>query len=406
MNFRFWKKKESVEQRGCIHAALSYSGVRASSDAMSLSSVYRCVEVISNSVAQLPLEPFKVDRQGYKKKYVQSPTYFLLNKEPNRRMTRFTYIKMMVSSMLLRGNAYSYIVRDEKGNAQEMIYLDANKVKPIAHEDGSVTYMVQGFGYEIPAEDMIHILNTTYDGVNGVSVISHAMNSIQLSNASEAHANGFFTGGANVAGILKVQGSVTKEQSKQIKNSWTEAFTPGIGRPNGIAVLQGNMDFTPVTISPAEAQLLETRRYNLEDICRFFGVAPTKCGDLTKASYSTVEATQLAFLTDTIAPILEKFELEFERKLYSKRERANVDVRFDTSVLLRADKTSEADYYTKLFYLGALSPNEIRQRLDMEPVEHGDTHYMQVNLQSLEAGEKMSDNVNNIDKTENNEGNS
>ena len=204
MDFRFWKKKEQVEQRGCVHVSLNYNGKRDVSDAMSLSSVYRCVEVISNSVAQLPLEPFKVDKNGYKKKYVQSPTYYLLNKEPNRRMTRFTYIKMMVSSMLLRGNAYSYIARDEKGNAQELVYLDSEKVKPIAHDDGSVTYSVKDCAYEIPSTDMIHILNVSYNGVNGVSVIKHATNSINLSNASESHANGFFTGGANVAGILKV----------------------------------------------------------------------------------------------------------------------------------------------------------------------------------------------------------
>ena len=400
MDLRFWKKKGN----GFFHVSLKYNDEKRDvSDAMSLSSVYRCVEVISNSVAQLPLEPFKIDKNGYKKKYVQSPTYYLLNKEPNRRMTRFTYIKLMVSSMLLRGNAYSYIARDEKGNAQELVYLDSEKVKPIAHDDGSVTYSVKDCAYEIPSTDMIHILNVTYNGVNGVSVIKHATNSINLSNASESHANGFFTGGANVAGILKVQGSVTKEQSKQIKSSWEQAFTPGVGRPNGVAVLQGNMDFTPVTISPAEAQLLETRRYNLEDICRFFGVAPTKCGDLTKASYSTVEATQLAFLTDTIAPILEKFEQEFERKLYSKRERSNVDVRFDTSVLLRADKSSEADYFTKLFYLGALSPNEIRQRLDLDSIEGGDTHYMQVNLQSIGS---VYDNTINNNKNNNDEGNS
>ena len=180
MDFRFWRKKEQVEQRGCVHVSLNYNGKRDVSDAMSLSSVYRCVEVISNSVAQLPLEPFKIDKNGYKKKYVQSPTYYLLNKEPNRRMTRFTYIKMMVSSMLLRGNAYSYIARDEKGNAQELVYLDSEKVTPKAHDDGSVTYEVKECAYEIPSTDMIHILNVTYDGVKGVSVIKHATNSINL----------------------------------------------------------------------------------------------------------------------------------------------------------------------------------------------------------------------------------
>lgn len=398
MNLRFWKRKK--KDVSTIQSALRYTASGMSGNAMALSSVYRCVEVISNSIAQMPLEPYKLDADGFKKKYVHHPTYLLLSKEPNRRMTRYTYIKTMVSAMLLNGNAYSYIVRDEEGVAKELIYIDPSRVRPVAQEDGSVTYNINGVGFSIPSSDMIHILNVTYDGIVGISVISHATQAISLASASEAHASGFFKGGANTAGILKVQGVVSKEQAKQIKASWSDAFTPGTGQPNGVAILQGNMDYTPITINPADAQLLETRRYNMEDICRFFGVSPVKCGDLTKSSYSTVEATQLAFLTDTIAPILEKIELEFERKLYGVRERWQIDVRFDTSVLLRADKGSEADYYTKLFYLGVLSPNEIRQRLDLEPIDGGDAHYLQVNLQDMQGG-KLSDIITNTKKIKN-----
>lgn len=105
-----------------------------------------------------------------------------------------------------------------------------------------------------------------------------------------------------------------------------------------MCVLEGNMDFSPITVSPSDAQLLETRQFNVIDICRFFGVSPVKAFDLSKSSYSTVEATELAFLTDTLAPLLEKIELEFERKLYKPSEKDSIDVRFDTATLLRADK--------------------------------------------------------------------
>lgn len=144
------------------------------------------------------------------------------------------------------------------------------------------------------------------------------------------------------------------------------------------------MTFQPITVNPSDAQLLETREFNVIDICRFFGVSPVKAFDLSKSSYSTVEATQLAFLTDTLSPLLEKIELEFQRKLYKPSEKKSIDVRFDTSVLLRADKASLAEYYSKLFQIGSITPNEIRKALDFEPIEYGDKSFIQVNMSTLD----------------------
>lgn len=139
------------------------------------------------------------------------------------------------------------------------------------------------------------------------------------------------------------------------------AFNPNYGTPNGVALLEGNFTFEPISVNPSDAQLLETRQFNVVDICRFFGVSPVKAFDLTKSSYSTVEATELAFLTDTLSPLLEKIELEFERKLYKPSEKDSIDVRFDTAMLLRADKQSLANYYQTLFNIGVVSPNDIRK---------------------------------------------
>lgn len=405
--FNFSKKsKPQTEERASLSDFLPYNcgNNYTTSKSLLLSTVYRCVEVISDSVAQLPLEPYKIDKAGYKLKYTEHPTYNLLNKEPNSRMSRFTFMKTMVVSMLLKGNGYAYIERDGKGNATALHFLPADIVTVEAPKDikGNITYKVTGIG-NVEACNMIHILNFTYDGINGVSTLTHAKNTLGLSMDSEAHAAGFFKGGANLAGILKVQSTLTKQQKESLKASWQTAFSPQTGTPNGVCVLEGNMDFTPITVNPADAQLLETREFNVIDICRFFGVSPVKAFDLSKSSYSTVEATNLSFLTDTLAPLLEKIELEFERKLYKPSEKDGIDVRFNTATLLRADKQSLASYYQTLFNIGVISPNEIRKELDLSALENGNNTFVQVNIQPLDrAVSDQPDNTNTIKENTNN----
>ena len=378
------KQPDTVEERSSTFDYLMYNtGANyATSKAMLLSTVYRCVEVISDSVAQLPLEPYKLDTDGYRIKFTSHPSYRILNKEPNNRMTRFTFIKTLVVSTLLKGNGYAYIERDNKGNATALHYIPSELVTIISPKTlgESIMYNVTGLSNSIEACNMIHILNFSYDGITGISTLQHAKNTLGLAMDSESHASGFFKGGANMAGILTVQSTLTSKQKQDLKTSWQTAFSPSTGQPNGVAVLEGNMEFKPITVNPSDAQLLETREFNVIDICRFFGVSPVKAFDLSKSSYSTVEATNLSFLTDTLSPLLEKIELEFERKIYKPSEKDSIDVRFDTSRLLRADKQSLASYYSTLFNIGVVSPNEIRREIDLPSIEGGDNHFVQVNL--------------------------
>lgn len=389
----FGKKKKQIEERGNTFDYLLYnSGSNYNtSKALLISTVYRCVEVISDSVAQLPLEPYRIDAQGYKIKFTTHPTYRLLNAEPNNRMTRFTFIKTLVVSTLLKGNGFAYIERDNEGNAKALHYIPSDLVTIIPPKTlgDNIVYSVTGISNLIEACNMIHILNFSYDGVTGLSTLSHAKNTLGLSADSEAHASGFFKSGANLAGILTVQSTLTSKQKDALKSSWQTAFSPSTGQPNGVAVLEGNMEFKPITVNPSDAQLLETRQFNVIDICRFFGVSPVKAFDLSKSSYSTVEATNLSFLTDTLSPLLEKIELEFERKLYKPSEKANIDVRFDTSRILRADKQSLANYYSTLFNIGVVSCNEIRKEIDLPSVDGGDSHFVQVNLATLQNANKL-----------------
>ncbi len=393
MNWFRKKKKENIEERSSVFDYLTFNsgGAYTTNKALLLSTVYRCVEVISDSVAQLPLEPYRIDSDGYKLKFVTHPTYRLLNAEPNSRMTRFTFIKTLIVSTLLKGNGYAYIERDDEGNAKALHYIPSDLVTIIPPKTirDNLAYSVTGLSNIIEACNMIHILNFSYDGLTGISTLAHAKNTLGLSADSEAHASGFFRGGANLAGILTVQSTLTSKQKQDLKTSWQNAFSPNVGQPNGVAVLEGNMEFKPITVNPADAQLLETRQFNVIDICRFFGVSPVKCFDLSKSSYSTVEATNLSFLTDTLSPLLEKIELEFERKLYKPSEKESIDIRFDTSRLLRADKASLANYYNTLFNIGVVSPNEIRKEIDLPSIDGGNNHFVQVNLATLQNATQL-----------------
>lgn len=355
---------------------------------MRISAVYRCVEVISDSVAQLPIDIYKLDPEGYKCKFINHLAYDLLNSEPNEDMTRFTFMKTLVTSVLLTGNGYAYIDRDERGNALSMQFIPSTYVTIVYIQDEQgiqrKRYQVTGFRLLVEPRDMVHVLNFSYDGIHGISTLKHAADTLRLSSDSEAHARGFFSGGGNMSGILSViEGRITEVQKKDILKAWKDTFNSSGGTSNSVAVLTGNMRYDPITVNPAEAQLLETREFNVIDICRFFGVSPVKAFDLSKSSYSTVEATQLAFLTDTLAPMLEKIELELKRKIFLPSEKRYIEVKFDTSELLRADMAALAQYTNTMFQNGGMTINENRKKNNLPPVEGGDTTFVQVNLQPL-----------------------
>ena len=387
-NWKFWEKNKPEERASAVfgdyllyNTASSY----ANNKAMLLSAVYRCVEVISDSIAQLPCEPYRIDSDGCKIKFTKHPTYNLLNREPNQNMSKFTFMKTMVVSMLLTGNAYALIERDERGNAKALYYIPTELVtilKPQTITD-TISYSITGMKNVVEDCNMIHILNFTSDGYEGISTLAYARKTLGLAMDAEANAEGFFKGGANVAGILKCNSPLTTKQKESLKSSWNSAFNGSTGTPNGIAVLDADLDFQSVTVNPSDAQLLETRQFNVVDICRFFGVSPVKAFDLSKSSYNTIEQMQLAFLTDTLQPLLEKIECEFQRKLYKPSEKDNITVRFSTAPLLRADKQSQANYYNTLFQMGVMTINEIRRELDLPHLENGDTSFVQVNVQTL-----------------------
>ena len=282
-DFLFKKKKEqSVEERSFFTDALQFNSYSSyqNNRALLLSAVYRCVEVISDAIAELPIFTYIVDSKGFKTEAKNHPVYNILGKSPNKKMSRFTFMKLLVSSMLLKGNAYALIERDGNKKVKSLIFLPAEYVTPIELPN-DIEYKVLGLKNNVKSEDIIHLLNFTYDGVNGVSTLQHARKTLGLSFSAEDSAEGFYRGGGNLSGVIKVESSLTSKQKQDIRDSWNRAFSGSNGVPNGVCVLEGNMSYQPISVNPADAQLLDTRKYNVIDVCRFFCVAPIKCFDLS-----------------------------------------------------------------------------------------------------------------------------
>jgi HK97 family phage portal protein len=302
-------------------------------------------------------------------------------------------MKTLIAKVLLEGNGFLIINRDYDMGDPVSLQLVNGDVRVFQNTDGSLYYLVtpyigltKGNEFRVDGENMIHILNYSYDGLVGVSTLTHAMNSMGLAQASEASAKGFFLSGANMSGILQQEvGKLTPEKAKQIKDSWAKAFDITSGQPGGIAVMEGGLKFTPVTVNPKDAQMLETRQFNVVEICRFFGVSPSKVFDSQNLTYSNIESFQLGFLTDTISPLDAKIEAEFNRKLLRPSKRMNTRFNLNIDDLLRANMDATANYVSKMFQCGGYTVNEVRAKIGNPKVEGGDKALAPMNLIDINA---------------------
>ena len=345
---------------------------------MQLSAVYRCVEVISDAVATQTWD-IKEFQSG---KWVKNPlnkVAYMLNIEPNPAMSRYMFMKTLVAKMLLEGNGYAIISRDSRGDPYRLTLVNES-VAAYQRADGSIYYEVGANRMLIDGQDMIHIQNFSYDGINGISTLRHAAASTGLAYSAEATAKGFYSGGANLSGILKVSGKLTEEKAQAMKDSWNSSQNVASGSPGGIAVMEAGVDFQPVAVNPKDAQMLETRQFNILEICRFFGVPPSKVFDQAGLTYSNVEVYQLGFITDTITPLDSKIEAEFNRKLLRPSYRLKTNLNLNLDELNKANLDSKANFYSKMVQIGAYTVNEVREALGNEVKDGGDEAYIQVNM--------------------------
>ena len=362
--------------------------------AMQMTAVYSCVRILSEAVASLPIHVYKYNESGGKEKALDHPLYFLLHDEPNPEMTSFAFRETLMTHLLLWGNAYAQIVRNGKGEVIGLYPLMPDRMRVDRDENGHLYYeywltnedapTMKGLSVILQPKDVLHIPGLGFDGLVGYSPIAMAKNAIGLAIAAEEYGSKFYANGAAPSGVLEHPG--TLKDPSRVRESWQATFG-GSGNSNKVAVLEEGMKYTPISISPNEAQFLETRKFQINEIARIFRVPPHMVGDLEKSSFSNIEQQSLEFVKYTLDPWVSRWEQNMMRSLLTQDEKTTYFIKFNVDGLLRGDYQSRMNGYAIGRQNGWMSANDIREleNLDRIPAElGGDLYLINGNMTKLE----------------------
>ena len=353
--------------------------------AMQMTAVYSCVRILAEAVAGLPLHLYKYTDDGGKEKAIDHPLYRLLHDEPNPEMSSFVFRETLMTHLLLWGNAYAQIIRNGRNEIIALYPLMPNKMSVDRDENGHLFYTYyrgpdeaiknKDLAVTLQPSDVLHIPGLGFDGLVGYSPIAMAKNAIGMAIACEEFGAKFFANGAAPSGVLEHPGTI-KDPSR-VREAWQSQFG-GSSNSGKVAVLEEGMKYTPISISPEQAQFLETRKFQINEIARIFRVPPHMVGDLEKSSFSNIEQQSLEFVKYTLDPWVIRWEQSLMRALLATDEKAAYFVKFNLEGLLRGDYQSRMNGYAIGRQNGWMSANDIREleNLDRIPAEEGGDLYL------------------------------
>jgi len=393
-----FNRKQKQPVKNSLSTSRPFFFGRATSDvnvnertAMQTAAVYSCIRVLSEAVASLPLQLYRYQGAGAVIAD-DHPLYDILHFVPNVEMTSFVFRETLMSHLLLYGNAYAQIIRDSTGQIKELYPLLPDKMDVSRDETGRIYYTYwpekdaahpeeKGGGTVLRYDEVLHIPGLSFDGLEGYSPVALAKNVIGMAIATENYGASFFRNGAMPGGILEHPSELNKDAPEQIRDIWETLFR-GQGA-HRVAVLEGGMTYHAVGIPPDQAQFLETRRFQLNEIARIFRVPPHMIGDLERSTFSNIEQQALEFLKYSVDPWLKRWEQQMEKTLLSPAERKTHEIRFNVDGLLRGDYEKRMRGFAIGRQNGWLSANEVRALDRMNPIPEefgGDTYYINGNM--------------------------
>jgi len=352
--------------------------------AMRLSTVYACVRVIADSISSMSLHVYERLDNGGKKKALNHPLDRIIYREPNPEMTSYAWRNAMMSHLLLWGNSYNQIIRDGYGRVVSLYPLLPEFMKVDRDEEThKLTYTYTdtwGVRHDLAPEEVLHIPGLGFDGIVGYSPIAMERNAISLGLAAEKYGAGFFGNGAIPSGILEHPGTLNKPE--KLREAWNKAYG-GSGNSGKVAILEEGMKFHQIAIPNNEAQFLETRKFQVEEICRIFQVPPHMVGNLDHATFSNIEHQEMEYVKHTIDPWISRIEQSMDRALLTEREKQHYTTRFNVDSLLRGDFKSRMEAYQIGRQNGFYSTNDVREMEGKEPIPHeegGDAYLVNGNM--------------------------
>jgi HK97 family phage portal protein len=351
--------------------------------ALQAAAVYACIRAISQDIAMLsPFVRRRLTGGGYRR--VTNHPLTKLFQRPNRWQTWFEFIGYVISSIALRGNAFVVIERDQDANPIELVPIAPDRCSIMLTEDGELWYRINsrrlGFGILVPPDDMMHVKNISLDGYVGVSPIAIAQDVIGLALATQQHGGVLFRQGGQIGGVLKYPGKLSKDAGDRVANSWRETHA-GVQSAHKVAILEEGMSFEKIAMTNEDSQFLETRRFQVIDICRLYGVPPHRLGELDKATLNNIEQQNQQYVDSALKPTTTSIEQLMNHHLLFEEERSTLQCRFDYDEMTRGDLLTRSQAYQIGTLNGWLSRNEVRARENMDPIEdgHGDEYRVPLN---------------------------
>lgn len=364
-----------VEYYGGSNSGIAVDEMKA----MQTSAVFACVKILAETVASLPLHLYKKGKNGKSEMAEQHPLFSCLYETPNDEMTSFEFRETMMTSLLLWGNAYARKIKKQRHTTELWYLKPQNMIVERDTQTGNIKYTytddVTNNTYVYRPDQVFHLKGLCLDGVKGMSPIAQAREAVGLALATEEYGAKFFGNGARPGGVLEHPG-ILKDPDK-LRESWNKVYQ-GTRNSHKVAVLEEGMKYHTIGIAPEDAQFLETRKYQVNEICRIFRVPPHLVGDLERATFSNIEHQSIEFVQHTIRPWLVRWEQEISRSLLDEKERLLYFARFNVDGLLRGDYKSRMEGYAIGRQNGWLSPNDIRRLEDMPPIsaEDGGDKYL------------------------------
>lgn len=354
--------------------------------AMQMSAVYACVRILSEAVAGLPLHLYQYNDTGGKEKALEHPLYTLLHDEPNSEMSAFSFRETLMTHLLLWGNAYAQIIRNGRGEVLALYPLMPDRMTVDRDSRGRLYYEYSRSESDtatlgrkstviLSPTDVLHIPGLGFDGLVGYSPIAMAKQAVGMGLACDEYGASFYANGAQPGGVLEHPGVV--KDPKRVRESWN-AIYQGSQNAHRVAVLEEGMSYKPISISPEQAQFLQTRKFQIDEIARIFRVPPHMVGDLDKSSFSNIEQQSLEFVKYTLSPWITRWEQAIHRALLLPDEKKRFFVRFNVEGLLRGDYQSRMNGYAVARQNGWMSANDIREleNLNRIPAEDGGDLYL------------------------------
>ena len=346
--------------------------------AMQVGAIYACVDLVASTVSSLPMHVYKTDRNGHRELARDSSLWFLLHESPNSVMTPMEFWRAMLLQHQLRGNAYALINRSENNDPDSMTPLNADQME-VATENGKLFYRYtkDGETTDYPASRILH-LRALGNGVIGLSKLDCMRTSTTEALHAQEAANGLFGNANKPSGVLTVDHVLSKEQRESIKSAFSGMQR---GQESGLFILEADMHYSPLSLTPAETQLLETRKYSVAEIARWFGVPPVLIsGDSATTWGSGIEQIIEGFHRFTLRPLLVSIEQALRKQVFSNVQRTIYSAEFSLDALLRSSEASRYEIYAKACQNGLMTRNECRQLENLDPVDGGDELTVQSNL--------------------------